>query len=82
MKDEMLDMYVYLSETPTLKNFSDQSLFFWHIDGIRYGNWEDGENHDGSYTKTVSLYASQVSISTSLRCFFKSNFGQIVMNFF
>ncbi|KAH9281009.1 Cleft lip and palate transmembrane protein 1 -like protein [Echinococcus granulosus] len=59
MKDESLDMFVYLTETPQMTNYSDQSLLFWHLEGLRYGNWEDGEARDGSYTKTAILKASE-----------------------
>uniref|UniRef100_A0A5K3EZ59 Cleft lip and palate transmembrane protein 1 n=1 Tax=Mesocestoides corti TaxID=53468 RepID=A0A5K3EZ59_MESCO len=58
MKNEFLDMYAYLTETPQLTNFSDSSLF-WHLQGLRYGNWEDGDAHDGSYTKTAIIKASE-----------------------
>ena len=61
MKDESLDMFVYLTETPQMTNYSDPSLLFWHLEGLRYGNWEDGEAHDGSFTKTAVLKASDVS---------------------
>lgn len=60
MKDEALDMFVYLTETPQMTNYSDPSLLFWHLRGLRYGNWEDGEAHDGSFTKTAVLKASEV----------------------
>ncbi|KAL5107409.1 hypothetical protein TcWFU_001916 [Taenia crassiceps] len=59
MKDESLDMFVYLTETPQMTNYSDPSLLFWHLEGLRYGNWEDGEARDGSYTKTAILKASE-----------------------
>lgn len=62
MKNEMLDMYVYLTETPELTNFTDPSLLFWRLDGVRYGNWEDGEAMDGSYTKTATFKTSEVGL--------------------
>lgn len=65
MKDESLDMFVYLTETPRIANFSDPDILFWHLKGLRYGNWEDGEEHDGSYTKTAKLKASDVSSLTT-----------------
>ncbi|VDN99864.1 unnamed protein product [Rodentolepis nana] len=58
MRDEVLDMYAYLTETPQVRDFNDRSILFWHLKGLKYGNWEDGPAHDGSFTKTAVLKAS------------------------
>ncbi|VDL19253.1 unnamed protein product [Hymenolepis diminuta] len=58
MRNEALDMYAYLTETPQIQNFNDPSILFWRLQGLKYGNWEDGPAHDGSFTKTAVLKAS------------------------
>lgn len=58
-KDSFLDMYVYLSESPTFNEFDDPSKLYWHLPRIRYGDWQSGENQDGSYTKIGKISASE-----------------------
>ncbi len=43
-------MNVYVSESDVFKNFNDSSALFWSLKEIEYGNWNIGENNDGTIT--------------------------------
>uniref|UniRef100_A0A0X3Q0C2 Cleft lip and palate transmembrane protein 1 homolog n=1 Tax=Schistocephalus solidus TaxID=70667 RepID=A0A0X3Q0C2_SCHSO len=58
-KDDLLDVFVYLTESANPPEFTDESTLFWHLKNVRYGDWEGGESHDGSYTMTKTFKASE-----------------------
>ncbi|CRK89589.1 CLUMA_CG003264, isoform A [Clunio marinus] len=55
----MFDIYFYVSEDYEFKKFSDPSSLVWFQDGLIYGDWYSGKNHDGSYSKSTKIKASE-----------------------
>lgn len=54
----MLDMYCYVTEKEFLTNFEEANLV-WKHEGIIYGDWNGGENGDGTFTHQISLTPSK-----------------------
>ncbi|XP_013401359.1 cleft lip and palate transmembrane protein 1 [Lingula anatina] len=54
-KGQMMDMYVYLSEDETFKDFGNPKALFWLEEDLEYGDWTSGENKDGTYTKEARI---------------------------
>ncbi|KAL3320641.1 Cleft lip and palate transmembrane protein 1 like protein [Cichlidogyrus casuarinus] len=48
VSNEILDLYLFLSETKNLL-LNKSTTPFWVKKGIGYGNWNSGPNQDGSY---------------------------------
>ncbi len=43
-------MYAYLSEHEKFKDFNDSSALYWFLKDIEYGNWNIGDNNDGTFS--------------------------------
>ncbi|KAJ8311058.1 hypothetical protein KUTeg_011392 [Tegillarca granosa] len=50
-KGTMMDLYIYVSEQEEFTDFKNPDALFWRQAHIEYGDWENGPNNDGSYTK-------------------------------
>ena len=57
------DMYVYLSESETFKNFNDTNALYWSIKNIDYGNWNIGENNDGIFSYSSQFETTHVILN-------------------
>ncbi|XP_024947156.1 cleft lip and palate transmembrane protein 1 homolog isoform X2 [Cephus cinctus] len=44
----LFDLYVYLSESETFKDFKDPNALVWSEHSLIYGDWYSGPNQDGS----------------------------------
>lgn len=55
----MFDMHFYVSEDFEFKAFNDRSKLVWFQDGLVYGDWYSGKDHDGSYTSSAKIKPSQ-----------------------
>ncbi|XP_065065864.1 putative lipid scramblase CLPTM1 [Rhopilema esculentum] len=56
---ERIDLYVYLSENSYQRNLSSTKDLIWKESGIEYGNWDSGENKDGSIEFHHKVTASE-----------------------
>uniref|UniRef100_T1J5T4 Cleft lip and palate transmembrane protein 1 n=1 Tax=Strigamia maritima TaxID=126957 RepID=T1J5T4_STRMM len=54
-----MDMYVYLSEDEFFQDFNNSKALIWLQKDLLYGDWESGENKDGSYRNEMQVPASQ-----------------------
>lgn len=55
----MFDLHFYVSEDFEFKAFNDPSSLVWFQDGLVYGDWYSGKNHDGTYTRSTTIKASE-----------------------
>ena len=55
-------MFIYISESEKFTDFSNPDSLYWFLDNIEYGNWEFGENKDG--TSTIS---NQIKLTESMK---------------
>lgn len=53
------DMYVYITESKDMKDFSEDKLF-WAKKGLTYGDWESGPQGDGTFVFSGSIPATPV----------------------
>lgn len=59
-KGTKFDMYVYLSESDSFKEFDDQNALYWYLPNIDYGNWYMGPNNDGILLKNSRFELTKV----------------------
>eukprot|EP00731_Ephydatia_muelleri_P027384 Em0019g257a len=50
-----MDLHVFLTEFPEFEVQRDRSSVVWSEEGLRYGNWNDGPQKDGSRYKTLDV---------------------------
>lgn len=65
-------MYVYLSESEKFKDFANPESLYWYLPGIEYGNWEFGDDHDGTI-----IYKNQIQLTEHMQ-----NNGSIYLHTF
>lgn len=58
-KGTLFDMYVYISESEKFTNFDEP---FWHLQNLEYGNWNLGEDMDGTIT-----FKSQIELTENMK---------------
>ncbi|KAI6176510.1 Cleft lip and palate transmembrane protein 1 [Aphelenchoides bicaudatus] len=52
----LFDFYFYLSPNENVfRDFDNADALVWSEKGLRYGDWESGENNDGSRVKSLSF---------------------------
>nr|XP_018898247.1 PREDICTED: cleft lip and palate transmembrane protein 1 homolog [Bemisia tabaci] len=54
-----LDLYVYLSEDPNFRNYSDSSSLIWKQEDLQYGDWTAGPAGDGSFSFVTKFTPSE-----------------------
>ncbi|XP_049789358.1 cleft lip and palate transmembrane protein 1 homolog [Schistocerca nitens] len=55
----IMDLYVYVSEQETFKEFDEPDALIWKKEGLVYGDWYSGPNGDGTYVHNTELIASE-----------------------
>jgi hypothetical protein len=58
-KDMLMDMYVYITETPTFNDFNNKDALFWLEEELQYGDWLGGPNGDGTFEKNGQIPISE-----------------------
>lgn len=71
-KGSIFDMYVYLSESEKFEDFANPESLYWHLPSIEYGNWEFGDDHDGTI-----IYKNQIQLTEHMQ-----NNGSIYLHTF
>ncbi|KAL1122303.1 hypothetical protein AAG570_003708 [Ranatra chinensis] len=62
----LMDLYVYLSEKEVFQEYDDEDALIWKHHGLVYGDWESGENKDGTYTIERTFEPSEVIFDNSV----------------
>ncbi len=68
-------MFVYISESEKFVDFDNSDLLYWSLKNIEYGDWEFGENKDGTSTFKNQIQLTEVLFLT------KKNFQFIILFF-
>lgn len=53
-----MDLYVYVSEKTQFSEFNDSSALIWIQKGLVYGDFESGDNKDGTYSFSTTIPTS------------------------
>ncbi|KAK6181369.1 hypothetical protein SNE40_009235 [Patella caerulea] len=72
-KGTVLDLYVYISEQEDFTDFKNEAALFWRKKNLIYGDWDAGENGDGSFiqqSKVTASHAVQNNGSLYLHVYF------------
>ena len=54
------ELWVYLAEEKHFTDFNSSEKLIWHETDIKFGNWTDGPQMDGSRLKSTTIQASEV----------------------
>ena len=53
-------MRVYISEDEFFTDFNNSKSLFWELEHLEYGDWEMGDNGDGSFVHSGHIEATEV----------------------
>jgi len=54
------ELFVYLAEEQHFADFNNSEKLIWHETDIKFGNWTDGPQMDGSRLHSTTIQASEV----------------------
>lgn len=57
--NQQIELWVYLDEEKEFLGFNDTEKLIWHEKGLKFGNWTDGPQMDGSRLFSTSIQASK-----------------------
>lgn len=54
-------MHVYISEGDKFTQFDDEKYLQWKLENIEYGNWNAGDNFDGTFIYNTKFELTPVN---------------------
>ena len=60
MFQSLQELWVYLAEEQHFTDFNNSEKLVWHERGLKFGNWTDGPQMDGSRLFSTNIQASEV----------------------
>lgn len=57
--DQKIELWVYLAEEQHFADFNNSEKLIWHERDIKFGNWTDGPQMDGSRLYSTTIQASE-----------------------
>ncbi|XP_058944990.2 putative lipid scramblase CLPTM1 [Pocillopora verrucosa] len=57
--DQKIELWVYLAEEQHFTDFNNSEKLVWHERGLKFGNWTDGPQMDGSRLFSTNIQASE-----------------------
>ena len=54
------ELWVYLAEEKHFTDFNNTEKLIWHEENLRFGNWTDGPQMDGTRLFSTTIEASEV----------------------
>ena len=60
MFQSLQELWVYLAEEQHFTDFNNSEKLVWHERGLKFGNWSDGPQMDGSRLFSTNIQASEV----------------------
>ena len=60
MFQSLQELWVYLAEEQYFTDFNNSEKLVWHERGLKFGNWTDGPQMDGSRLFSTNIQASEV----------------------
>lgn len=55
----IFDLHCYISDDFDYVNFADKKNLIWYKQGLVYGDWNSGENGDGTYSHTITIVPTE-----------------------